>query len=214
MLKEWLTTALARMRELAAPYAARLRARFDPIYAQWRERFLKLEKRERILVQLAAALVAVLLAYNLVYRPVAAIPGLMRERVEKRERDLAEIRRMAAAYGALKSDLAEAERSAVPAGKDFSLFSEIEATLTKSLGKDKISTIAPAADRKLAGGLTQYSVELKLSNLNLSQVVDTLYQIRSLSVPVSVANLRIERRAQDTRAYDVDITCVALGRNG
>jgi type II secretory pathway component PulM len=214
MLKQWFDIALARMRELAAPYAAKLRARIDPIYAQWRDRFLKLERRERILVQVAAGLLAVLIAYNLVYRPIAAIPALMRARVEKRERDLATIRRMAVAYGQLKSDLAEAERSAVPAGRDFSLFSEIESTLTKSLGKEKISTIAPAADHKLGAGLTQYSVEIKLGNLSLGQVVDTLYAIRSLSVPVSVANLRIERRAQDTRAYDVDMTCVALGRNG
>jgi type II secretory pathway component PulM len=214
MLRQWLDIAVARLKEIAAPHVARAGARIDPLYAQWRERFLKLERREQLLVQVAAALVAVLVAYNLVYRPIAAIPGLMRDRVEKRERDLAEIQRMAAAYGALKSDLAEAERSAVPAGRNFSLFSDIESTLTKSLGRDKIASITPSADRKLSGGLTQFSVELKLNNLTLGQVVDTLYQIRTLSVPVSVAEIHIQRRAQDTRAYDVDMTCVALGRNG
>ncbi len=214
MLRQWLEMLGARLKDFAAPYVARLSARFDPLYAQWRDRFLKLERRERILVQAAAALVAILVAYNLIYRPIAAIPSLMRDRVEKRERDLAEIRRMATAYGQLKSDLAQAERSAVPAGRNFSLFSEIESSLTKSLGRDKIASIAPSADRKLNGGLTQFSVELKLNNLSLGQVVDTLYQIRSLSVPVSVASMRIQRRAQDTRAYDVDMTCVALGKNG
>jgi type II secretory pathway component PulM len=214
MLKTWLDIAIARARELAAPYLARLRTRIDPLYAQWRERYLKLERRERTLVQVAAVLIAVLFAYNLVYRPIAGIPGLVRDRVEKRERDLAQIKRMAAAYGQLKGDLAEAQRAAVPAGKDFSLFSEIETTLTKSLGKDKITAIAPAANRPLGAGLTQYSVDLALANLSLSQVVDTLYQIRTLSVPVSVANLHIKRRPQDTRAYDVDMTCVALGKNG
>ncbi len=214
MLRQWLDGAVARLKEMVARVVARAGARIDPLSAQWRERFLKLERREQILVQVAAALVAVLLGYNLVYRPIAAIPGLIRERVEKRERDLSEMRRMAASYGQLKSDLAQAERSAVPAGRNFSLFSEIESALTNSLGRDKIASIAPSADRKLSGGLTQFSVELKLSNLSLGQVVDTLYQIRTLSVPVSVAAMHIQRRAQDTRAYDVDMTCVALGKNG
>ncbi len=214
MIQEWIERLVARAQEFLAPYLRRAGARFDPLYAQWRARYLKLEPRERILVQIAAGLVGVLLAYNLIYRPITGIPGALRTRVEQRERDLADVRRMTASYQQLKSDLGAAEGAAVPAGKDFSLFSEVESTLTKSIGREKIASITPSTDRKLSEGLTQYSVELKLSNLSLAQVVDTLHGIRSLSVPVSVASLRIQRRSQDSHTYDVDMTCVALGKNG
>ena len=40
-----------------------------------------------------------------------------------------------------------------------------------------------------------------------------LYAINSIATPVSVENLRIQRRTPDTRSYDVDLTCIALARD-
>ena len=37
---------------------------------------------------------------------------------------------------------------------------------------------------------------------------------RTLPMPVGIANLRIQRRMQNTHSFDVDLTCVALGRSG
>jgi hypothetical protein len=56
-------------------------------------------------------------------------------------------------------------------------------------------------------------VQLKLANLNLAQLVDALYGINSLSVPIGVSTIRIQRRTPDTHSYDVDLTCVALAKN-
>ena len=139
-------------------------------------------------------------------------PGLD-NKIVQRQADLAQIRRLAGTYAQLKADLARAEKRTVPLGKDFSLFSVVEASMTKSVGRDKIGSIAPGSDRKLSDGFTEYSVQLKLANVSLGQLVDALYGINSLATPIGVSNIRIQRRTQDTHSYDVDLTCVALAKN-
>jgi hypothetical protein len=57
-------------------------------------------------------------------------------------------------------------------------------------------------------------VELSLSNVSLKQIVDALYSVRHLSVPVAVRSLHITRRTGDTHSYDVEMTCVAVSHNG
>jgi type II secretory pathway component PulM len=213
MLREWIDNLRARLMDLLRPYLKQGAARVDPWLAQARGRYQKLEPRERILVQIAAGLVGIFLVYNLIYMPIVDLSSGLQDKIAQRQNDLVEVRRLAGSYAQIKSDLANAERRTVPLGKDFSLFSVIEASMTKSVGREKIGSIAPGADRKLTDGFTEYSVQLKLDNVNLAQLVDALYGINSLPMPIGVSNIRIQRRTQDTHSYDVDLTCVALAKN-
>ena len=61
--------------------------------------------------------------------------------------------------------------------------------------------------------MVEHSVDLQLANLNLNQVVDALYSLRTVR-PIIVANLHIKRRQENSRVYDVDMTCTAVGKNG
>ncbi len=205
-LREWLSDRLK-------PYFKQGRERLDPLIGQARGRYQKLEPRERLLVHIAAGVFGLFVIYNLVYVPIVDLSSGLEGKIVQRQRDLAEIRRLAGTYAQLKSDLASAEHHTVPRGKDFSLFSIVEASMTKSVGREKIGSITPGSDRKLTDGFTEYSVQLKLANVNLAQLVDALYGINSLAMPIGVANIRIQRRSQDTHSYDVDLTCVALARN-
>ena len=213
MLREWIDNLRARAMDLLRPYLKQAATGVDPLIAQARGRYQKLESRERILVQIAAGLVGVFLIYNLIYVPIVDLSSGLQDKIVQRQQDLAEVRRLAATYAQLKANLASAERHTVPLGKDFSLFSVVEASMTKSVGRQKIGSITPGSDRKLADGFTEFSVQLKLDNVNLAQLVDALYGINSLSMTIGVSNIRIQRRTQDTHSYDVDLTCVALAKN-
>jgi len=213
MLREWIESFRERLEDLIRPYLKLAAARVDPMLAQARLRYLKLEPRERLLVQVAGGLLGIFLIYNLIYLPIVDLSSGLQDRIVQRQNDLAEVRRLAATYAQLKADLASAERHTVPLGKDFSLFSVIEASMTKSVGRQKIGSIAPGQDRKLTDGFTEYSVQLKLANVSLAQLVDALYGINSLPMPIGVSTIRIQRRTQDTHSYDVDLTCVALAKN-
>jgi type II secretory pathway component PulM len=212
MLREWIDNLRARMMDLLRPWLKQLATLIDPYVAQGRSRYQKLEPRERILVQIAGGLLGIFLIYNLIYTPIVDLSSGLQDKIAERQHDLAEVRRLAGTYAQLKVNLAKAEQRTVP-GKDFSLFSVIEASMTKSVGRDKIGSITPGSDRKLSDGFTEFSVQLKLANVNLAQLVDALYGINSLPEPIGVSNIRIQRRTPDTHSYDVDLTCVALAKN-
>ncbi len=199
---------------LAGPYLRRASAAIEPYRAQARSRYQKLEAREKLLLKVAGAVLALFLAYDFVLLPIQAYQDGLQTRIETRRRELKEVNHLVATYLQRQSDLKSAEKNTVPMSKDFSLFSVVEKTLAQSLSRDKIGSITPGADRKLSDGFTQLSVELKLQNVTLSQLVDALYGIRSLSQPIAVSSLRVTRRTQDTHSYDVDLTCVALAKNG
>jgi type II secretory pathway component PulM len=211
--REYLVALQQRIAAFLEPQTRRLRAQVDPYVAQARARYDKLEKRERLLVQIAAGLLGLFAAYNLIYSPIADYVAGLDERIVAREHDLAGVQRLVATYATVKADLNAVQHNTVPGGKDFSLFSVVEASFSKSLGHEKIASITPEADRRLPDGLVQYSVQLKLNDVSLAQIVDALDAVRTLPMPVGIANLRIQRRTQNTHSFDVDLTCVALGRS-
>ena len=203
----------ARLSAILAHGTARLRTALAPTIAAARGRYQKLEPRERVLVQVAGALVALFIAFNLVYLPIQGALGGLGDRIQERQHDAVEVAHMMRAYQRLRVDLATMRTRTVAASGDFSLFSVVEQALTRAPGKDKIGSITPA-QKAIPGGMTQYSVELKLNALSLPQVVDTLYGLSALNVPVTVSTLHVTRRSQDSHTFDVEMTCVALGRNG
>jgi type II secretory pathway component PulM len=212
-LREQIDNLRRRVALAIAPLLEQSRARIAPLIAQTRARYEKLEPRERTLVQIAGGLLAAFIAWSFIVAPIAGLIGGLDGRIADREHDLANVRRMVESYSRVKSELSQAEHNTVPESRDFSLFSVVEASFTRSVGRDKIASITPAADRALSGGLVQYSVQLKLSAVNLTQVVDALYSVQNLAVPVGISNLRIQRRTQDPHSFDVDITCFALGHS-
>src|SRR5205807_5543524 len=101
---------------------------------------------------LVGALMTLALIYNLLYLPVVNMRADLADKVNRRKQALVELRAMMRTHDRLQAELARTEKRTVP-GHDFSLFSVVEQTLTKSVGRDKIGSITPA-DHPLPGGLT------------------------------------------------------------
>lgn len=191
----------------------RIAARLDPFVSSLRARYQKLEPRERILTLLASVLLAVFLAYNLIYGPIESWQQSLESRISARQKDLGDVRRLARVYLELKGDLAAADKRTVTTNKDFSLFSVVEASLTKTVGRDKIGSLTPG-EKRISDELMEYEVNVKLNDVNLAQLVDTLYDVKALTVPVVVSNLNIKKRPQNAHSFDVEMTCSAVGKNG
>jgi type II secretory pathway component PulM len=204
---------LAQLLRPLAPYRERVGDAISPAVGQLQSRYQKLEPREKMLVKIAGAVVTLFLAYNLIYSPISNWRDSLDTTLETRHRELGEVQHLVDTYLQRKKELQAAERNTVPMGKDFSLFSVIEGSLTKTVGHDKIASINPDADRKLSDGFVQYSVDLKLQNVSLGQIVDALYGVKTLSAPVAVSNMHVTRRLQDSHTYDVEMTCIALGKS-
>ena len=201
---------------LSPPWNAvrsRTRTVVQPALAAARARYRKLEPRERILVQIACGLLAIFILFNFLFLPIQDAIGGLGDRIQERQHDAVEVARMMRSYRRLRVDLATMRSRTVPESGNFSLFSVVEQALTRAPGKDKIGSITPA-EKTIPGGMKQYTVDLKLNGLTLPQIVDMLYGLNTLDVPVTVSALHITRGAQATHSFDVETTCVALGRNG
>jgi hypothetical protein len=175
--------------------------------------FDKREPREKVLIRAAGAILAVILLYNLIYAPIVGLRESLADRVATRRSDLIELRGLTRSYEQLQHELTQAQQRTVPDNPNFSLFSVIEQTLTKSVGRERIGSITPT-DITVTGGFRQYSVAIKLNGVTLAQVVDTLYGVQSLGIPVTVSNLELHQHANDSHSYDVDMSCMALAKNG
>ena len=220
MLGKMRKAARERMRAISARLApvfgaagARLRAALAPALAAAHAPYQKLEARERLLVQIAGVILALFVAFNFVVLPIQGAIGGLGDRIQARRQDAVDVAHLMRAYQRLHVDLATMRSRTVAKSGDFSLFSVVEQALTRAPGKDKIGSITPA-DKTLPGGMKQYAVELKLNGVSLPQVVDTLHGLGAMNVPVTVSTLHIARRSQDPHTFDVEMTCVALGRSG
>lgn len=205
---------LRRANSFYQPYAARIRPYVEPYVDRSRARYERLEPREKTLVQIAGTLIAVFLAYNLVYSPFEGLRQDLSDRIETRERQISEVRRMVQQYGQLSLEVAAAEKRTVRQTKDFSLFSAVEGKLTDTVGVVKVASITPGEDQKISKDLVQHNVQIALTALALPDVVDTLYGIKTLPVPVLVSDLHIKRAQLITTTFEVQMTCVAIGKSG
>jgi type II secretory pathway component PulM len=211
-MMEQLRKILAQWLAPLAPYLEQAREAISPYVAQLKARYQKLEPRERTLVRLAGGVFALFIIYNFIYVPMTSWRDSVDTTLETRHRETGQVQHLVDTYLQRKQQLRDAERNTVPIGKDFSLFSVIEKSLTSSVGHDKIVSITPGSDRQLSDGFVQYSVDLKLQNVSLNQIVDALYGVKTISAPVAVSNMRVTRRTQDPHTYDVDMTCIALAK--
>jgi hypothetical protein len=194
-------------------YLDQAQAWASPRYRQLRARYYKLEKRKRLLVKVAAGIVAAFVGYNLIYVPILSFQSDLEQDIVERQHDLADVRRMTVIYRQVRTELTALEKSAAPPGKDFALSSVLSTALNGAVGSDLIAGISTLPDKPISGQFTQYSVTLKLQAVNLKQLVDALYQIKSIKVPVVVSNVSITKHAQDPHSYDVNMTCSVLGKN-
>ena len=184
-----------------------------PYWQQAADWYQKREPREKLLLRLLSAVITLLFVYNVLYVPARGWRDALAERVATRQQQVMRLRGMMRSYERLRVELASTQKRTVPGGKDPALFSVLEMTLTNIVGRAKIASITPS-EHQVPGGFEQYTVNVKLNEIALPQIVDTLYNLQTLNVPVSISNLQIHQHARDSHSYDVDLTCMALGKTG
>lgn len=208
-----LRSLATRLAQPFEPYFERVQKAVAPALDTARAWFEKREPREKILLRILGAFVGLLLLYGLIYAPIMALRDSLADRVETRRSDLLAMRGLMSTYERLQHALTTAQTRTVPSGPNFSLFSVVEQTLTKSVGRDRIGSLTPS-DHEVPGGFRQYSVDVKLNGITLPQVVDALYGVQAVAMPVTVSHLELRPRSGDTHSYDVNMTCMALGKDG
>ena len=136
--------------------------------------YQRLSSRERSLVGLAAAALAVIAIYTLVWQPIEDARAQLAKRIQVKNKELTDIQHMRDAYLDLKNQYDLRETIIGKADPKFSLFPHIEATVSQVLGgREKIASMNPQ-NKDLGGAYREDSVELKLNGVSLQQLVDGL----------------------------------------
>jgi type II secretory pathway component PulM len=210
--REQVSALWSRVRSAAEPYLARVHTLLGPYWQQGTEWYEKREPREKRLLSLLGAVAVILFIYNAIYQPALGLRDNLAGQVAARQQQLMRVRAMMRTYERLRDDLASTQKRTVAGGKDPALFSVLEMTLTDSVGRVKIGSITPG-ERPVPGGFEQYTVDVKLNELALPQIVDALYGLQTLKVPITISNFQVRQHARDSHSYDVDLTCMALGKS-
>jgi hypothetical protein len=208
---------VSRARRALAPYREQAsnwtRKTLSPYWQQAAEWYEKREPREKLLLRLLAGLFTVLFLYDALYLTARDWSEGLAEQVTTRQRQLLHLRGMMRNYERMRLQLAATQKRTVPGGKDPALFSVLEMTLTNTVGRAKIGSITPS-EHQVPGGFEQYLVDVKLNEIALPQIVDVLYDLQTLNVPIAISNLQIRQHERNSHSFDVDLTCMALGRTG
>lgn len=158
--------------------------------------------RERALVGAAAAL-TVLVAGVLAALAVRDDLASLSARVAGHERELREVRRLAAAL------LHDPATGAPEAADATALMARLEAAVDGAVGRERIAGMTPAPPR-VEGGLVEERVTLRVSGASLGDTVRLLYALEGASPPLRVTRLELRKHPDDPARFEATLEAAAL----
>ncbi len=151
---------------------------------------MKLEARDKKALIFGGSAVAVVLLYLFVLSPVLSDLARKRDLIPKKERDLAEMKKLRDEYKEIQKQLQAAQDAAAKRGP---LLTEIENITKRANLSGKIVSLKPQPGTKTEG-FTESVVEVKLDSIALYDVVNYVHQLEK-------ATLRVRKLAFKPR-YD------------
>ncbi len=153
---------------------------------------LKLTKRERYYVYGGLALVTLFLVFQLIVSPLLGGKDRIKRSIQAKEKALKEIVLLSSEYKALKQDSTNISELLTLRPKDFTLFSFLEKQAGQSGVKPNIKYMKPSTSSD-KGPYMESSVEMKLDNITLRQLVEYLHLIESPDNVVMVKRISVKQ---------------------
>ena len=171
--------------------------------------FNRLAPRERLLVGLAALSVVGISLYSFVWDPVQSSSALTERRIKTKSDDLREILKQRDTYLDLLRRL-EANKAAIsPTDPSFSLFAYLDNTIAQAVGREHVTSMNPST-KSIGNDYQEDSVEIKLTQINLAQLVDLLYHVEKGERQLRFSRLTVKKRYNDNFNFDVVATVSLL----
>ena len=165
--------------------------------------------RERRLLGTLAALAAAAVVYLAVVEPLATERLRLDRGIVRMQSDLDGLTALAARIRQLEDTIAQQQSRATAVG-DFSLLPFVERAVSASVSQHALESMSPKR-RKRRDGSEEVSVELKLSAVQLSEIVSLLRTIEESPGPVYINRLELRRRYDDHSRFDAVVVATANG---
>jgi hypothetical protein len=166
-----------------------------------------LSPRERTLLALAAGLGATALAVAAVRAAVEDLTTL-RARVAGHERELHEVRRLAAVLR--ERSPGSAPRADHESSADTSLLTRLEGAAQAAVGRERIASMTPAGGE--TRGDEEERVALRITGASLAETVRLLHALETGPPPLDVVRLQLRKHPDDPARFDVTVEVARSGR--
>lgn len=166
--------------------------------------------RERWLLAACAVLIAFMLVFSAVIRPLRASLSPSRAQVVRLEDEFAQALRMAADIRALQGELHQVEARISP-GESTNLFALLEDLARQARVKDQLESIKP----KQPSGNDRYPetrVEVQLKGATLEQTVKFLHKIETAPKHLIIRAIRVRARPDGSQLLDVSFSVSSFQR--
>jgi len=171
--------------------------------------YARLAPRERVLLGVLAVAVVVIGSYSLIWEPLRENREFLVRKIDKTEHDLADIQRDRDEYFDLMRRIEANQASISKEDPTFNLFSYLQNTVTQAVSRDRITSMNPTT-QEMGNEFQKELVEIKLSQINLQQLIDILYRIEKGEHPLRFSRLSIKKRRDDIYNFDVTATVSLL----
>lgn len=170
----------------------------------------QLTQRDRVALLIGGLFVVTVLIFFGIVAPYRASLQRLDTRIAARQRQLKEMQTLRQECQQLRRQLAATEQR-MSAGTDFSLFALVENLSVRFAGRDSLVYMRPRPT-VVQHGYREDSVEIKLENISLAQLVRLLYAVETGREPVQVKALRIKTRFDDRSLLDAVLIFSSYGR--
>ncbi|MBW1710758.1 MAG: type II secretion system protein M [Deltaproteobacteria bacterium] len=165
---------------------------------------MKLNQREIIVVSVGLVIIFCVGVYLFLLAPLADRRDRLKVVTSRLEKNLVEMRSLAAEYQALSNKQAQLKTRVQARGKDFAPFSYLE-TLARQAGlEENIESMTPMTSAS-AEEAAMVEFDVRLSGIGLKELVRFLYRIETSDKVLFINNLRIRPRYLTPNQLDVTL---------
>jgi general secretion pathway protein M len=163
---------------------------------------IQLNRREKIGLVAAAAVILVVGLVELVISPVSAYVNRLDRTLAAQSAALAEMQRLTAQYESLRADSEAQQARLNQRQKGFTLFSFLDRTAGQVRLKDRIAYMKPSADPIKDTPYRLSRVEMKIQAVSLPQLVGFLHRVETAPEAITVKRLSITQTGKEERLID------------
>lgn len=163
----------------------------------------RLSPRERVLVGAGVAAGVVVLVW-LLGAVLADRRSTLTAQIAASERELAEVAALRDRYATLRADNEQVRAALGKSGADFSVFSYLEGVARDAVGRERIAAMNPSS-RSINDELQADDVDMRLSGVQLRELVTLLYGVEKGEAPLLVTRLQMKKRFDQPFLFDVSL---------
>ena len=171
----------------------------------------RLNTREKYAVMLAAGFIGLFIIMQFLVFPMLDKKKTLKARLRSEKKTLVEMQLLKAEFDAIEKNARSLQRRIAGKKKGFSLFSFLDENAGKTGLKDRIAYMKPSSASSKDGPYRVSTVEMKLQQISMEQLVNYLHAVETSPNMISVRRLSISKGGKEKSFIDAVMEFETIG---